>query len=58
MKGLLLEVGYWSLFLAGSVLLSFTPWIAKSAVNSTLTEEERTRIERYEEELRRQGIDQ
>lgn len=52
------EVRYWSLLLIGCVALSFTPWLVRLAVNGTLSKEQRETIQRYEEELRRQGISQ
>ncbi len=57
-KSLLSDVGYWSLLLAGSVAMSFTPWIVRLAFNMTHTEEQLENLKRYQEELREQGIDQ
>lgn len=57
MKSLLSEVGYWSFLLAGSVALSFTPWLVVLVVNMTYTDEQLHNLKRYQEELRQQGVD-
>jgi hypothetical protein len=55
-KGRSKEIRSWTILLVVSVAAFFAPMIVKAVLENTMTQKQRENRERYNEEVRKQGI--